>query len=125
MIQPLASFDFSRRKSVLLNDSLTFSGSIIRESLIKKTLPASATFEMSILQPTHPARLAVSASGALLMINLGREKMLRDYQKIAYRPLFRVCEKKEVGIVVGIDSLNHCGVSSVVDYVRQLALFAL
>ena len=67
-LHPLASLFADLKNEVLLKASLTFSLFMIFAFLIKNTFPASAILEMSILQPTQPARLLFSFIGGLLMM---------------------------------------------------------
>lgn len=82
------SVDFPLKKSVLLKEVSTIFWSINLESFIKKTLPASATFEMSILQPTQPARFAVAFRGFLLTIISGVKNCFGMMRKFSTFQLF-------------------------------------
>lgn len=81
-IQPLDSKLLDFKKSVVFNLICTFSCSIILEFSTIKILQLSGTFEILILQPTQPARLALIDKGFLLMIISGVKNCFGNTRKL-------------------------------------------
>src|SRR5690606_37997745 len=98
-IQPFASLDFCLRNKVLLKNRFTTSGSIISVFFTKKTLPDSATFEISILQPTQPALLAVGANGCLFIIISSVKNCFGIIKKSLTLQFFEYVRKKKFGLL--------------------------
>jgi hypothetical protein len=78
----------------LLNAFSAIFLSINLESFIKKTLPASAIFEISMLRPIQPARFAVADSGFLFIIISVVKNCFGIIRKFSTSQLFEYVKKK-------------------------------